>query len=225
MPIGNVPSGYAKEISRHETEKSVLKTGTTLASAGFSAAQFATGAPNIALLAAGAAASATGIGLVVTGAVLTVATIGASARSAYKTYHHRSHLQDILGRKSCYGCKPWPAYSEDQKEHTKIADEVLPYIISQKGEKLAKKSVGAVGGGILTSVYGMGRAIYKSAAGTKGVKRAEFAGELSHHFMTHNCGLAQAIVAELYSFEEMLWLLEKDTDTATPLFMRKMTST
>jgi hypothetical protein len=43
--------------------------------------------------------------------------------------------------------------------------------------------------------------------------------------MTHNCGLAQSIVAELYSFEEMLWLLEKDTDTATPLLMKKMAST
>lgn len=211
-PTGNV-------ISRYSTEKKVVKAGVTIASSSLSAAQ------HLSLLTFGAAASATGIGLVVAGAALTAATMGSSAVSAYKTYNHRSNLQSILERKSCYGCRTWEGRDSNYKEHSKIADEILPYIISQKTEKLAKKAIGTTGLGVLTSGYGVVRNLYKRAVGTLGAERGAAASWLSLHFMTHNCGLAQAIVAELYSFEEMLWLLEKDTDTATPLLMAKMTST
>lgn len=217
MEITPAPKGNV--ISRYSAEKSVLKAGVTIASSGISAAQ------HLSILTLGAAASATGIGLVVAGAALTAATMGASAASAYKTYNHRSSLQAIYERKGCYACRAWPSYSVDHKEHAYIADVILPYIIAQKTEKLAKKVTGSVGLGVLTSGYGVARNLYKRATGTLGQKRAEAATWLSHHFMTHNCGLAQSIVAELYSFEEMLWLLEKDTDTATPLLMKKMTST
>jgi hypothetical protein len=211
-PKGNV-------ISRYETEKTVLTTGVTIGSSGVSAAT------HLSILTFGAAASATGIGLVIAGAAFSVATMGMSATSAYKTYNHRSNLQAIYERKGCYACRAWPSYSVDHKEHAYIADTVLPYIIDQKGKKLAKKVAGTVGLGALASGYGIARNLYKRASGTLGVERSALAGWLSLHFMTHNCGLAQSIVAELYSFEEMLWLLEKDTDTATPLFMKKMAST
>lgn len=231
LPLDNLNSGSAQPISRQDMAKMLLKGGVGAAGGGISAAQFLSGAPSLALLVTGAAASATGIGLVISGAVLTVGTMGASAVSAYKTYNHRANLQEIFGRKGCYACRKWPAHGTagDQKEHMLIADKILPYIISQKGEKLAKKSVAAVGGlagaGILTSGYGAIRAIYKAAMGTKGVARGENAVALTHHFVTHNCGLAQAIIAELYSFEEMLWLLTQDDDTITPFVMKKMAST
>jgi hypothetical protein len=210
-PTGNV-------ISRYSDEKTVAKTGITLASAGLSTAT------HLSILTFGAAASATGIGLVIAGAALTVATMGMSANAAYKTYNHRSNLQAIYERRGCYACRAWPSYSIDHKEHAYIAETILPYIIDQKGKKLAKKVAGTVGLGALTSGYGMARNLYKRATGTLGQERGALASWLSLHFMTHNCGLAQSIVAELYSFEEMLWLLEKDTDTATPLLMRKMAS-
>lgn len=45
------------------------------------------------------------------------------------------------------------------------------------------------------------------------------------HLVTHHCGLAQAVVAELFSsVEKMQWMLSQDTDVLTPLIMEKLKS-
>jgi hypothetical protein len=53
-------------------------------------------------------------------------------------------------------------------------------------------------------------------------KRASW---LAVDLITHNCALAQAIVANLYSFEEMLWLQRLDSEELIPLLEEKMKST
>ena len=59
----------------------------------------------------------------------------------------------------------------------------------------------------------------------KGVLRHQMAYELAVHLVTHNCGLAQGIVAELFSsYEKMRWMLEQDTGTLTPLLAEKLKS-
>jgi hypothetical protein len=201
-----MPDGEA--ISNHWVTAKKAGKGTMAAGgAVINAAQHFSGASAVALATGAAAASATGIGLVVGGAAITVATCGLSAYSAYKTGKHLEVLEKIHERRH-------------------IADDVLPYIILQKAEKQARKAVGAVpmAGSAVTAVYSLGRNLYKRAKGTLGEKRTAMATDLTKHFLTHDCGLAQAIVAELYSFEEMLWLCEQDPQDVIKLIARKMTS-
>jgi hypothetical protein len=208
------------------TAKKVVKAGATAAGVGISAAQHATNAPTIALLAAGAAASATGIGLVVAGAAATLTMSALSATSAYKSWQHCKALDNIHERRQCYACKPVLAGDPDRAEqHNKVADAVLPYLCLQKSEKTARKAVGAVPTlGAAETVYAIGRSLYKRAVGTRGVKRTEMASILAEHLITHDCGLAQAIVADLYSFEKMQWLLMQDHDEVARLLAQKMAS-
>ena len=59
----------------------------------------------------------------------------------------------------------------------------------------------------------------------KGVLRNQMAYELAVHLVTHDCALAQGIVAELFSsYEKMLWMLFQDTNTITPLLAEKLKS-
>ncbi|HEY2355901.1 MAG TPA: hypothetical protein VGH86_00515, partial [Phenylobacterium sp.] len=74
------------------------------------------------------------------------------------------------------------------------------------------------------SAYSLGRYAYKKVRGTLGETRNRMAFDLTKHLLTHNCGLAQAIVSELYSFEEMTWLCEQDPPDVVKLIARKMMS-
>jgi hypothetical protein len=201
--------------------KGSLGVGSAVASAG----QHFAGVSAVALATGAAAASATGIGLVVTGAAITLTTCGLSAVSAYKTGKHLEVLERIAERKSTYDCTGL-MFNANRREHTHIGYEVLPYIILQKAEKQARKTIGAVplAGSALTSAYSLGRNLYKRARGTLGETRTAMATDLTKHFLTHDCGLAQAIVAALYSYEEMLWLREQDPPEVIKLLARKMAS-
>ena len=215
-----------QEISNHWIAAKAAGKGSMAASgAAVNVVQHFAGVSAFALAAGGAAASATGIGLVVTGAAITLTTCGLSALSAYKSGQHVAVLERIAARKYSYDCSGL-MFQANRREHTHIADEVLSYLILQKTEKQARKSIGAVpiAGSALTSAYSMGRYIYKKAKGTLGETRTAMAFDLTKHFLTHNCGLAQAIVAELYSFEEMVWLCEQDPPDVLKLLARKMTS-
>jgi hypothetical protein len=199
-----------------------------MAGVGVQVAQQATGASTLALLTAGAAASATGIGLIVTGAALTLSTSILSARSAYKSREHRNHLQAIQDRVNAYACMSIDGKDAALRpiEHQTIADGVLPYLIEQKSTKYHRKVVGAMPGlGLLESVRAVGNKAYKAYSGTLGVKRKRAARWLAWHLITHNCGLAQAIVAELYSFEEMLWIKDQEFKDVVGLLEDKMKST
>ena len=99
---------------------------------------------------------------------------------------------------------------------------MLPYIISQKTEKAVKKGVGIVpGASLLTNTYRLGRFLFKK---DRGKKRGFYAYVLTRHLITHDCMLAGAIVAELFSDREMLTLRRFDSDESSPVIARKMKS-
>jgi len=215
-----------EEISNYWiAAKSAGKATMGAGGVAISGAQYFTGVSSFALVTGAAAASATGIGLVVTGAAITVATCGLSAVSAHKTGKHLEVLEQIAARKNSYTCVALSA-DADRAGHRHLADDILPYIIVQKAEKQARKSIGAVpvAGSAVTTAYSMGRYLYKKWKGTLGETRTAMATDLTRHFLSHNCGLAQAIVAELYSFEEMAWLCEQPSQEVVKLLARKMAS-
>lgn len=109
-------------------------------------------------------------------------------------------------------------------DHHTIGTQILPYIIQQKTEKAVKKGVGSVGLGALTTLYTMGRSAYKSLAGTKGKMRNVHAHVLARHLITHQCPLADAIVTELLSWQEMMILKGKDSDVVGAAIADKMKS-
>jgi hypothetical protein len=194
-----------------------ISVGTTAAKTG-----------TIALATGAAAASATGIGLVVLGAL---ATVGASAKSivaAKSSQEHRDALTFIkaLHRWREYPCMIPPEASGecDINAHQRIASNVLPYAIEQKDKKYRRKAIGAVP--LLGSIPMAMRQLYRAATKeNRGERRTQMAYELAVHLITHNCGLAQVIVAELFSsYEKMLWMLDQDTDALTPLIMEKLKS-
>jgi len=186
----------------------------------------ATGGGAIALATGAAAASATGIGLVVVGAL---ATVGASAKSivaARSSKQHRDGLVKMEQRKREYPCMipPGTEGETDLMAHERIGSNVLPYAIQQKSKKYERKAIGAVPvlGSLPMKIHQAYRAATKE---DKGVLRNQMAYELAVHLVTHNCGLAQAIVAELFSsYEKMLWMLDQDTSTLTPLLAEKLKS-
>ena len=215
-----------QSISNHWiTAKKAGKGAMGAGGAAVNVVQHFAGVSTVALATGAAAASATGIGLIVTGAAITLTTCGLSAMSAYKTGQHLAVLEKIAARRHSYDCTGL-MFQSNRREYTQIAEEVLSYLILQKSEKQARKTIGAVpiAGSALTSAYSIGRYVYKKAKGKLGDTRNTMAFDLTKHLLTHNCGLAQAIVAELYSFEEMVWLCQQDPKDVVKLLARKMTS-
>jgi hypothetical protein len=210
------------------TMKSMAKKGLLAGNSSLSVAQMATGTPSVlALTLGGAAASATGIGLVVTGAAATLTLSTLSAVSAHKTLKHCDALDKIDSMRNCYDCRPvlQDKGAENAAAHDKVGGLVLSYILAQKGEKALRKVTGVMPGvGLLETVYAVGRLAYKKYHGTQGAVRNEMAGILAEHLITHNCGLAQAIVAELYSYEQMRWLLFQDYAAVQYCLAEKMKS-
>jgi len=232
----SISSSPAKPVNRWRSAKQTAKAGMTASSVGVSVAGQALHVPNVALLAAGAAASATGIGLVVTGAALTLTASTLSAVSAHKSRLHRNALGEIQKRANAYECTPLVDNNPDIEDrqitvqdaagHQNLVDVVLPYAIAQKGSKYHRKVVGAVPVvGLVESLRAVGNKAYKMAKGTQGVERKAHARSLAGHLITHDCALAQAIVAELYGFEEMLWLKDQDYDEVVRLLEDKLKST
>jgi hypothetical protein len=236
----DTPSRWGMEdlagVERNRTTKQVAKGAATAANIGLSSAQAATGGGALAMATGAAAVSATGVGLVVTGGLLTIGSAVYAARSAYKTYQHRTVLQEIERRKGGYLCKliPMTARHPDlaqllppnRREHNIVADEVLPYIIEKKDAKFHRKVASAVPGvGLLEGMRAVGKKGYKWAAGTLGENRTSASRWLAVHLITHRCELAEAIVAELYSLEECEVLKTYDSDKLIPYLMDKMKST
>jgi len=217
-------------VDRGRTGKRVAGGVATAASLGVTGAEFGTGTSALAVggaIATGAAVSATGVGLVVTAAALTVGSIVVNARSMIKTISHFENLRDIQAgyqAKKYDRCRCRRAGADLEDDHDWIGDKILPYIIDQKTEKAFKKGVGAAGLGVLTTLYTMGRAAYKSLASTKGVKRNLYAHVLSRHLITHDCPLVEAIVAELLSWSEMESLKIRNSDIVGAAIADKMKS-
>ena len=220
--------GGSASFSQYGTSKTVVTTAMTVGSIGLTGAQLGTQTSSLAVagaIAAGAAVSATGLGLVIAGGVLTVSGMALSTVSMAKSAAHVTGLKKIQNntrRFSACACAGQIASLEMTNDHGWIATKVLPYIISQKTEKAVKKGAGILPGvSLLTNVYRLGRYAFKK---DRGKKRNFYAHVLTRHLITHDCALAGAIVAELYSSNEMLVLRQFDSDQSGPLIAKKMKS-
>lgn len=221
------------EVNRGRTGKRIASGLATASSVGATGALAGTGTSTLAVgaaVATGAAVSATGVGLVATAAALTVGSIVVNARSMVKSLAHVENLREIqanyqAGRYARCRCRPG-VHELDRMiyDHDMIGHGVLTYIIQQKTDKAVKKGVGTFGLGMLTTIYTMGRAAYKSLASTKGVKRNLHAHVLARHLITHDCPLAEVIVAELLSASEMEILKTRNSDIAGAAIADKMKS-
>ena len=228
----NVPSAFSwdgRSLRGSGAAKTGATVGNTAGSVAITSATLATHTSSIAVagaVAAGAAVSATGLGLVIVGGVLTLGSVATNATAMVKTTAHVIALKRIranLGKFSACKCMPGAKVnSEMAHDHSWIAHKVLDYIISQKTEKAVKKGVGTLPGvGLLTNVYRLGRYAFKK---DRGKKRGYYAYVLTRHLVTHDCALAGAIVAELFSTEEMLTIRMFDTDKSSDVVARKMKS-
>jgi hypothetical protein len=189
-----------------------------------------------------AAASATGIGGVVAGGVVTVGSSVLALKAYTKTGSHVKNLMDIWNHrdtaelKQCgYAGVANPLLAgnaeaaellNDRAGHDIVANQVLPYIIKQKSRKMGRKKTSAIP--VVGLVEG-GRAIannlVKRWRGTQGQTRLEHARWLANHFCESDCELSRQIVAELYSVEEMYWLLDQEAGDVANFLAEKMQST
>jgi hypothetical protein len=237
-----IPPPRAIPINRWTNPRHVkraAKIGAGAASAGLTVAQNVTGASTQALVLGGlAAVSATGVGLIVTAGALTIATSVLNATSAWKTKGHITELQNIYTHRNLSPfndedyCQQIPALDvavktrESYVQHDMIANQVLPYIISKKKAKFARKVVAAVPVvGSIETLRALGKKGYKAVKGTLGANRANAAGWIASHLITCDCLLAQAIVAELYSAAEMEWLKGQRYEDITDYLALKLKST
>ena len=98
----------------------------------------------------------------------------------------------------------------------------LGVVIAARSALVALLGVAYIGITIPMAIRQAYRAATKE---NRGEQRTQMAYELAVHLVTHNCGLAQVIVAELFSsYEKMLWMLDQDTDVLTPLLAEKLKS-
>jgi hypothetical protein len=227
-PPDGAPRARAADSTLKAGAKKVASKTLDAAGPSITAGSGAAGTGTIALATGAAAASATGIGLVVVG---TLASGGAAVKSivaAKSSKQHRDALTMVqaVNRWREYPCTPPPESDADVDlmAHQRIAYNVLPYAIEQKDKKYQRKAIGAVP--VLGTIPMAIRQAYRAATKeNKGELRRQMAYELAVHLITHNCGLAQLIVAELFSsYEKMLWTLDQDTDVLTPLLAEKLKS-
>ncbi len=222
--------GHVKSIhsadQAHSDWGAVKTLGNVVASTGSTAFQTATktGFGSMAYTAATGgtvALSATGIGAVAVAGTYAVGSSIAAGVSAYKTNQHINNLKFIHGNgpahASCDGCR---------LQHDTIYNAVLPYIINKKQRKLRRKGeqIVPVLGGMATSLETGARSIYKRLRGTRSVERHWHAQVLTIHLISCHCGLADAIVSELWSPEEMERIRAMDSDEAGYYIFQKMAS-
>ena len=219
---------HAQPVNRWRKTKKVTSVAGAVVGGAEPGAHTAIGA--VAIFGSAAAASAAGIILPVVsfaGPIAAVAVPVASAmslRSAWKSHRHARALKALRERQDGAACTLVDGDSRDDHGHA-LMSEVLDYCIDQKSEKTLRRGVGAVPGiGVLETGYAAARKVGKWWTGSLGQRRAAMAETLAEHLLTHNCFLAQAIVSELYSVEEMLWMLGQDFDVVAPLLAGKMKS-
>ena len=202
--------------NRHNLPKKAGTALLTAASPGISAAQFATGslgtAKTIAALVGGAAVGATPIGLAAAAGVATVVSSTLSVVSAVKTASHIQGLQKLYESRESFkgncaeilsdGVESATDYAREV--HDIVANQVLPYVINKKENKLGKKILSSAPGlGLLTAVYGVVKKVAKKKWKTLGVNRENAAKWLASHFLNCNCKLTNGIIADLFSEKEM----------------------
>ncbi len=214
------------DVNRHRVLKSTATMGAMAASTGITVTQQALGTGGAIALATGAAAaSATGIGLIVAGAVVYGAQLGVSARAAHKSRLHMETLKKIASRAGSYQCAGLHDHGTDHAEHQTLINDILPYVVRQKGKKFGRRVAGAIPIASETEMLRAGvRKAYKKIRGRAGDDRERAATWLNRHLFTHNCGLVQAIVSELLSYEEMIYMQTMKWKKTHPILKLKMKS-
>lgn len=219
-----------KRANRVQKAYTVASVGSSIQK-GVAIGQVATSTSNFAGLAAATVtgASATGFGLLVVGGVMMIGGAVKDGVAWKKTKAHVRGLKEVSagGASDCFHC------NIDKvavlAEHSIIKNRVLPYVISKKQSKQSRKamsSFGAIaGGGLAQSLRGLAKGGWKKLRGTKGKNRRHASQWLTHHFLTHDCELSNAIVSELYSVDEMMWLKTQRPAIVVDLLMEKMKST
>jgi hypothetical protein len=236
--------------SENITRKTIDKVATVAAHTGFiaSAASYV-GVPGVGVATAGVAAavSATGFGAIAVPVAIQVGTTVLAAKSYRKT---ESHLKNLLAiyysrktadmqrceylHKEDLEIQPNPAIvlnnppaqpSLRDPRHVVIEDHVLPYVIHQKAKKRIRKAVATVPlMGSIEGVRAMLRKGNKLRKGIAGADRVKSAGWLAAHFLRCDCALSQAIIAELYSGEEMDWMKSQEYEEVKGYLADKMKS-
>lgn len=214
------------DVNRHRVLKQAASTTAMAAGTGITVTQQALGTGGVIALATGAAAvSATGVGLIVAGAVVYGAQLGVSARAAHKSRMHLQNLKKIASRAGSYQCAGLHGHGDDHAEHQTLVDHVLPYVVRQKEKKFGRRVAGAIPVASEGEMIRAGlRKAYKKIRGSAGEDRARAATWILRHLFTHNCSLVQNIVAELLSYEEMIYLQTMPWKKALPIVKDKMKS-
>ena len=221
---GNVPSIHEHngDFSSWTSYKSAANVAASIGSGSF---QTATNTGSITLgtsLVTGSAIalSATGIGAIAVAGALAVGQAGAAGVSAYKTHQHIKNLQEIQVNFADYDCDGCMITHHD------ILTNVLPYIINKKRTKRRRKAESTVpllGSGLVMAETGV-KSIYKRISGSRGRQRHIYAERLAAHMVSCTCELSQAIVAELWSHDEMLALRAMNSNDCGPWIQMKMAS-
>jgi hypothetical protein len=227
-PADDAPKSKAPDSRLKSGAKKVASKALDVTGPSITVGSGAAGTGTIAMATGAAAASATGIGLVVVGALATAGAAAKSVVAARSSKQHRDGLKmiDVVRRWREFPCMVPPEVDgeTDLMAHNRIAFNVLPYAIEQKNKKYQRKAIGSVP--VLGTIPMAIRQAYRAATKeNRGEQRTQMAYELAVHLVTHNCGLAQVVVAELFSsYEKMLWMLDQDTDVLTPLLAEKLKS-
>ena len=204
------------------TAKSLAKGGMAVGSGAFQTATN-TGFSTMAYTAAtggSVALSATGVGAVAVAGAYAVGSSVLAGVSVYKTQQHIQNLENILAKSGNGFCEC------NSVDHCSIRSQILPYIISQKKRKMRRKSEQTVPllGSLCTTAETGIRSIYKRIAGKRGTERHHHALILTRHLITGTCDLAEDIVAELWSQDEMLAIRCMDSDEAGYWIFSKIAS-
>jgi hypothetical protein len=238
FPDAPAPQAPLVAMNRYRLAKQAGKIGLSAAGKGASVAQYAThtGTASVVTAAvAGVAVSATGIGLAVAAGAATIGSSVLAASSAVKTNSHIKALLEIHHNRNDYNCmeisqdgipqSPSSAYSTNV--HDLVGNNTLPYIIQQKNNKYTHKVVATLPViGMIETFRASVNKVHRFATGELGVKRQAQARFLAEHFIRCDCGLSNAIVAELYSVADMEYLRsEADYDQVTEALAQKMKTT
>lgn len=221
---GHVKSvhSYSKTHGDLGMLKTVGKAGMQIGSGAYSTATN-TGLTTLGYTAAtgGAIAiSATGIGALAVAGGLAVGNSVLAGVSVHKTLQHIRGLEKIQEQRGVKFC------DGDSNQHKHILSVVLPYIINQKKRKMRRKGEETVPllGSLCTGVETGMRSIYKRIRGKRGTERHHLAQCLTVHLVSCECNLAQDIVSQLWSQDEMMAIRAMDSDEAGYWIFSKMAS-
>lgn len=231
--IASRHNGQKGKVNRHKGVKEFAKKSMTVAKKGISVAQMATGQSGAmglaknAALGASVGLSATGVGLLVTSSTFAVINSGLAIKSARSTHLHIRGLEKIAEVKGKLTCDSCEGVTKNSSDHELISHTILAAVIAKKKLKRVRKGVSGVPvvGGMLASAHSAKNGLVKRWQGNRGEKRHFHAEVLARHLVTHQCALAQSIVAELFSDAEALEIMRMNTSKAGPLICSKMRST